>query len=649
MKNKNGFSLIELIAVIIILGVVMLIGIPSITKAIDNSRRKAYVEIANRYVDMVRADVASGKTTIDDPDLTYYISYDSLKTEVGEQSPWGPWISAYVVAVYDQDQRKVEYYWTSIDVTGHKIVLKNIEEITPEDIIVDTSLVENDTRRIGYRDHVSITGNGASNQIAAPSIFVTKAEADQCFVYYTQPDNTITIESYNSSCTRDVEIPARIDGKVVKEIGYGAFRSMGITSLYLPEGLEIIGGRAFYSNKITKVIYPTTLKEIGSEAFAFNLLTEINLRSNCTIGSAAYNNNLFSQDSALIYALDSSGNFDYSKIIGYAGTSKNVVIPPVKNGVVLETIGSNCFRSVGLETVSIPSTVKYIESGAFWNNKLKSVELPAGLLTIAGTAFCQNSLESIDIPDSVTTLGDRAFTKNNIDNTSDVSKGIIYGKNSDGSWNYSRITSYAGRNKIVDIPEKKNGVSVTTIGGLAFYGVGLTHVSIPTSVTSIGGRAFNVNSLPANEMWIYERTSTGANNYSKLVGYGGSARANVEIPKTPIDGSGSTTKLKTIGSSAFNEIGLTSVTIPDSVTNIQGSAFRHNKFTELTIPSSVTAIGDYAFYKEWSWNSFNMMSKIHNLSGRSFNWTKIVGSRTNDNFATGTINNSQGPVLVVDN
>ena len=51
-----------------------------------------------------------------------------------------------------------------------------------------------------------------------------------------------------------------------------------------------------------------------------------------------------------------------------------------------------------------------------------------------------------------------------------------------------------------------------------------------------------------------------------------------------------------IGSAAFEESALTSITIPSKVTSIQSQAFMDSKsLTEATLPASLTAIGMYAF------------------------------------------------------
>jgi hypothetical protein len=50
-----------------------------------------------------------------------------------------------------------------------------------------------------------------------------------------------------------------------------------------------------------------------------------------------------------------------------------------------------------------------------------------------------------------------------------------------------------------------------------------------------------------------------------------------------------------IGAGAFENCGLTAVTIPESVKSIEAEAFRSNKLTSVVIPGSVTSIGGYAF------------------------------------------------------
>jgi len=99
-----------------------------------------------------------------------------------------------------------------------------------------------------------------------------------------------------------------------------------------------------------------------------------------------------------------------------------------------------------------------------------------------------------------------------------------------------------------------------------------------------------------NGVWSFSSPFTFENG--TITGYSGTEKALV-IP-SQIQGQAVTA----IGDNAFRvpvvdgfeDAGLTSVVIPNSVTTIGDSAFYNNNLTSVTIPDSVTTIGNYAFY-----------------------------------------------------
>lgn len=172
--------------------------------------------------------------------------------------------------------------------------------------------------------------------------------------------------------------------------------------------------------------------------------------------------------------------------------------------------------------------------------------------------------------------------------------------------------------------------SVTYIGGSAFAGCSsLATITIPNSVTNIGQDAFE------GTPW-YENQPDGAiyiNNM--LYNYKGTMPSNTSI--TVKEGTVSICQyafyeqiklvsitfpnsLKSIGKWAFADCnGLTSITIPYGVTTIGEQAFRSCDFlTSITIPNSVTSIEEEAFYSCRSLTSITIPNSVTSIGQDAF-------------------------------
>lgn len=123
-------------------------------------------------------------------------------------------------------------------------------------------------------------------------------------------------------------------------------------------------------------------------------------------------------------------------------------------------------------------------------------------------------------------------------------------------------------------------VSVTSIGTKAFEGCSLTSIIIPNNVTSIGSYAFRYCSELTSATLGQSVTFIGNNAFDGCYNL---TSANIPNGVTKI------------GNSVFYSCRLTSVIIPNSVTTIGSSAFSGCDFTSITIPKSVTSIESTAF------------------------------------------------------
>ena len=187
----------------------------------------------------------------------------------------------------------------------------------------------------------------------------------------------------------------------------------------------------------------------------------------------------------------------------------------------------------------------------------------------------------------------------------------------------AKVIQYKNNNKysgdiVIPSTVEYNGdnYSVTSIGEYAFWCSGLTSITIPNSVTSIGDGAFRgcsgITSIVVEERNAVYDSRDNCNAIIKSednVLIVGCQNTNIPNSVTSIGGnafrdcSGLTSvtipnSVTSIGPYAFDNCsGITSVSIPNSVTSIGSEAFSGcSSLTSVTIPNSVTSIGDGAFY-----------------------------------------------------
>ena len=157
MKNK-AFTLIELLAVIIILGILMLIAIPSVTSYINNSRKETYVDTVNEVLRGASILVNSGDIEVNDPNATYYVPIDAIKTENGEaRSPYGKYDQAYIVITYDGEE--YDYYFVGKDEADIGVPTLTKSDSLDKDSIESNINDINTNVGIGDRDKIVVLKN----------------------------------------------------------------------------------------------------------------------------------------------------------------------------------------------------------------------------------------------------------------------------------------------------------------------------------------------------------------------------------------------------------------------------------------------------------------------------------------------------------
>ena len=183
-KIKRAFTLLELLAVIIILGLLILIAIPSVTKYISDSRKETYIDTARQYLKGAANLVNSGKFSMYDTSVTYYIPSTCIKLESGGESPYGGKFNpAYIVVTYDNET--FNYFWMSRD--NQNVGIKS----PTSDKRLDTKLIETNVKVEDLRPIYGIDGREFigvldSNECTTSGITLTYPEK------YATADGPIT-------------------------------------------------------------------------------------------------------------------------------------------------------------------------------------------------------------------------------------------------------------------------------------------------------------------------------------------------------------------------------------------------------------------------------------------------------------------------
>ena len=94
--------------------------------------------------------------------------------------------------------------------------------------------------------------------------------------YNLSRDRRVFLSWLNTDVT-DINMEADPDLKKVKVIGRNSFSDRDITSVVLPDGLEIIRDHAFHHNKLTTITIPNSVTSIGKYAFYVNKLTSVTI------------------------------------------------------------------------------------------------------------------------------------------------------------------------------------------------------------------------------------------------------------------------------------------------------------------------------------------------------------------------------------
>lgn len=241
---------------------------------------------------------------------------------------------------------------------------------------------------------------------------VNSAALDDGTWAYELNGDDVVLTGCLTQCPANLVIPATIDGKSVTTIGWQAFYSKQITSLSIPNTVEIIGESAFGFNDLIELVIPNSVLVIEDGAFRSNgLLQKVTFNKGLvSIGEYAFSEHQLTSLS-LPKTLLSIGDRAFFK--GYNSGGNRIFY--LEFGENLESIGEYAFANNSIESVNLPSSLEVIGRSAFAQNNIDHILLNKGLFLIGDYAFVANPLgNEIVIPESVNSIGVYAFYQSNV-------------------------------------------------------------------------------------------------------------------------------------------------------------------------------------------------------------------------------------------
>ena len=133
MKNNKGFSLIEILAVVVILGIVMLIAVPAVSNYIISSRKSSYVSTVSSYMQTIRGEYEMkyyGSFLYDDEIMIVPIDLVELEQGASDSTPFGEYIyeKSYVVIV--PERNTYQFYANIMDTAGYGVMMMPSNSVT---------------------------------------------------------------------------------------------------------------------------------------------------------------------------------------------------------------------------------------------------------------------------------------------------------------------------------------------------------------------------------------------------------------------------------------------------------------------------------------------------------------------------------------
>ena len=429
--------------------------------------------------------------------------------------------------------------------------------------------------------------------------------------------------SFDFSVT-DVTLPSSL-----KTIGNDAFSGCyGLTSVVIPEGVTSVGAYAFaLCSAIKTITVPASTTELGNHAFDtgeyydgsyHTQLTDIHYKGTAQQWYQAGGNSAYNPQFTTVYCQGKA----LSTTSGQCGA--NAFWKLDKTGTL------TIYGSGAMYDYPIDDNQDSTSPWPVW--VVKRIDVQEGITTIGAYAFCYTvNATALSLPDSLTTIGQDAFccyggTEIVVpDNVTEIG---YYAFNTCN--NLQTITLPAGLREIGPCFIECDALKTINFGGTMeqWLVCGGGQSTFPTTTSVVcqgGGTLYRSGTCGNNLTWTLDSsgklTISGTGDMSDYThdfenNIRTSPWADYRSMIRSIEiGSGVTS----IGSYAFEDTNITSLTIPGSVTAIGDYGVKVNRYlAELTLQPGLKSIGKEAFSRSYRLTTLTIPGSVTSIGKNAF-------------------------------
>ncbi len=384
MKGKNGFTLVELLAVIAILAILVIIALPNVISMYNKAQKQTFLtEARNVYREAEKrflANSISGKNT------KVINSEDSTKLDMNGKK------LQYCVVLNNSgkvsDMKVSNGKWVA-SLNG-----KSIDELTIDDL-EDGNL--DNYECVKSTDESCFTYETLDEGETYGTLAVTIEDATKCKNYLVSFLNiyNMTEEKATTLCNGEIYTDgygATLLQKYVQRdyIPLSDYNTAGISAKHIIiESVEPVDEnkcKAFYSANGLDEESTTKICSLKEEAKDYYTLYRSVIN-----GYIPY---YYYEKAGL--KVTSRVPDTITSITGYdIGCGADVIVPSRLNGSNVISISNSAFFKKGLRSVTLPNTLFYIGDSAFYSNTLTKVIIPESIKYIGEYAFGSNKLETV--------------------------------------------------------------------------------------------------------------------------------------------------------------------------------------------------------------------------------------------------------------